>query len=260
MSALPLPRPGRTGDGGGVRPDRPGIVHRLDKGTSGCWRWPGRPMPTAIWSTSSRRGAWSAAISRSSPASSGRIGERSRRRRPLGPHPHQDGGDRGREAGPDGLPRHRAQGTGRGAADDPARALSAERPDPPDPGAHGGHRAPRGGRCPLWGAGQASRIGSLLPPRVRAGVHPPGHGHTDGVRLPAPRGPAGLPGPARGPEMGEPERWSAGPGVSSGRSGGLVDADHVGVEGQRGERLLLCPADPPDPDAKALRRRLERRR
>ena len=45
-----------------------------------------------------------------------------------------------------------------------------------------------------------------------------------------------------------------------GRSGRLVDADHVGVEGQRSERLLLGPADPPDPDAQALRRRLQGRR
>ena len=43
-------------------------------------------------------------------------------------------------------------------------------------------------------------------------------------------------------------------------SGGLVDAEHVGVEGQRGQRLLLGPAHPPDADAEALRRRLERRR
>ncbi len=31
------------------QPDRPGIVHRLDKGTSGCWWSPVAPRPTTAW-------------------------------------------------------------------------------------------------------------------------------------------------------------------------------------------------------------------
>ena len=35
-------------------------------------------------------------------------------------------------------------------------------------------------------AGQASRIGPLLPPRLQAGLHAPGHGCPDGVHSPLP--------------------------------------------------------------------------
>ena len=142
-----------------ARPDRPGIVHRLDKGTSGllavartpdAYRSSGRPARGAFQErrylalvagiVKEDRGEVEAPIGRSA-------------RTPTKMAVTAAG------SGPDGLPRDRAHGeTGRRGTDDPARALPAERPDPPDPGAHGGHRPSRVGDA-RYGAAD-KRLGS----------------------------------------------------------------------------------------------------
>ena len=127
-------------------PDRPGIVHRLDKGTSGL---------LAVARTAE---AYRALVEQ--------LATRTMERRYLALVEGEVAEDRGEVEAPIGRSTRtptkmavtaggkpartaytvveRRDGTGR-LTDDAARTLAAERSDPPDPRPHGSHRTPRGG-------------------------------------------------------------------------------------------------------------------
>ena len=97
-------------------PARPGIVHRLDRGTTGCWSWPARRPPTTRWSASSRAARWTGAT----PALVWGVPEsqrRPRRRagRALAARPDPDGGGRRRSRRPHALRGPEPPSTGRRA-------------------------------------------------------------------------------------------------------------------------------------------------
>ena len=161
-------------DAGVCPADRPGIVHRLDKGTSGLMVVARTEM------------AYTALVAQ--------LADRTMQRRYLALVEGLVADDRGEidapigrstrtptkmavsaewAVRPDGL--HGLGAAQRAAPDHPARAQSAERAHPPDPRPHGRHRTPRRGRRPLRRAGPPLRLGPVLPSCVPAGLHAPGN-------------------------------------------------------------------------------------
>ena len=178
-------------DAGVCPADRPGIVHRLDKGTSGLMVVARTEM------------AYTALVAQ--------LADRTMRRRYLALVEGLVADDRGEIDAPIGrstrTPTKMAvSSNGRSARTGytvlerrseprrthPARAQSGKWAHPPDPRPHGRHRTPRRGRRPLRHAGPALRFGTVLPSCGPVGLHPPGKPRTGGVRGSAPRGPRGL--------------------------------------------------------------------
>ena len=235
-------------------PDRPGIVHRLDKGTSGLLavaRTPDayRELVGQLATRTMERRYLALVVGRCG----GRQGGGRGADRPLGPHAHQDGGHGAAGSRPEPPTPSWSAGTGgrpRRCSSSPSRAGGPTR--------SGSTWRPSGTRwwgMPRYGAPD-KRLGSgrfFLHAFKLAFTHP-GTGARMEFTSAAGRGPEGLPGLGRAPP------GAARPGRAPVLSGRLVDAEHVGVEGQRGQRLLLGPAHPADPHAEALGRRLERRR
>ncbi len=152
-------------------PDRPGIVHRLDKGTSGLL-----------------------AVARTAEAYRGlvfQLAERTMERRYLALVTGEVEEDQGEVDAPIGRSARTPTKMAVSASGKPARtaytvvqrweapgpnpvgAVLAQRQDPSDPGAHGGDRSPRRRRPPLRHVRPSARPGPLLPPRLPAGVRPP---------------------------------------------------------------------------------------
>ena len=155
--------------------DRPGIVHRLDKGTSGLLAVARtaeayRALADQLATRSMERRYLALVIG----PCRGRPGRGRGPDRPLHADADEDGGDRpaaGRPAPPTGARAGRGAGA-RGSGHDAARRGARERPNPPDPCPHGGHRPPgRGGR-PLRSARRRLGVGPLLLARRLAPLRP----------------------------------------------------------------------------------------
>ncbi len=129
---------------GTCAPDRPGIVHRLDKGTSGLLavaRTPDAYRALAEQLAARTMGRRYLAMVAGLVAGGPRRGGGADRA--LLSDTDQDGDHRRGEAGPHRVHGHRA--TRWGNTDDPARALAPDGQDPSDTRPHGSHRPSRGG-------------------------------------------------------------------------------------------------------------------
>ena len=169
---------------GGGEPERPGIVHRLDKGTSGLMVVARDEASLRALQAQVRRReverAYLALAGGRLPSRSGTIdapiGRAARRR-----HRMAVSG----AAGPN--PFHRARAA---SSRDARRGAPGDRPHPPDPRPLRRDRPPAGRRpdirrrAPPWAR-------AALSPRPQAGLHAPCDGRCDGVLLGAPRGPGG---------------------------------------------------------------------
>ena len=152
-------------------PDRPGIVHRLDKGTSG------------LLAVARTAGAYRDLVRQ--------LAERTMERRYLALVTGEVAEDRGEIDAPIGRSTRTPTKMAVSASGKPARtaytrgrarprphavgALATQRPHPPDPGAHGGDRSPRRRRRPLRHVRPTARSRPFLPARPPAGLRPPRH-------------------------------------------------------------------------------------
>ena len=209
----PPPRQGHLGAAGGG-PDRGRLPRpRGPIGRPGPWSVATWPSSTVV---ADDRGEVEAPIGRSTP------------------HADQDGGHGQRASRPG--PPTRCSGAAGGEDQTTLLDLSlAERPDPPDPRPHGGHRPPGGGGRPL----RAGRTSDWV--RGGSSCTPSGW-------------PSSTPGTGARMEFSSPLPADLGPTWISGR---LVDAEHVEVEGQGGQGLLLGPAHAAHAHPEPLGRRLQ---